>query len=102
MCPFVFAAEVARASAFARPAAQFVPSSAAAPLIAVFTAGLVGFVRPSAVVAFDAKRTTPTRSVDPSAIAALFSATKNCFSQERIGAHPVPEPPPVLPETSMT
>jgi hypothetical protein len=68
--------------------------------------GSVKFWNPATVCmswidALESNVTKPTSSVDPSAATAPFNATKNCFSQFRIGEHPVPLPLAVLPEVSM-
>ena len=81
---------------------QFVMPPAERPLIVELTAEEVGATRFSAIEALVPYRTIPTSSVEPSATTALLSPTKNCFSQPRIGEQPVPLPPAVLPEVSMT
>jgi hypothetical protein len=48
------------------------------------------------------KTATPTSSTEPSLPAAVFRATTNCCSHCRIGEQPVPPPPEVLPEPSIT
>ena len=82
---------------------QFVTPPGLPLLIAVLTAGSLGFVSASAIEDELPNFTTPTSSVDPSATAAALSPTKNAFSQSRMVPHVLPDGVvPVLPEWSIT